>query len=81
LTAFCFHPEKSIRGLFWRRKTLRESPYVYIPCSEEREWKLELEMKMLKQGKITREEIEGDRPDWHGRFFEWSEVKKKRKEN
>lgn len=71
LSAFLFHVTYRKTTLFGQNKILRESPYIYIPVSEARAWRQELEERAIKQKLITEEELEGAKPDWNGEFLEW----------
>jgi hypothetical protein len=71
LSIFLFHVTYRKTTLFGKNKILRENPYGYIPVSEVRAWRKELEERALRQGKITEEELEGSKPDWHGEFLQW----------
>jgi hypothetical protein len=71
LSMFLFHVTHRKTTLFGKTKTLRETPYSYIPVSEARAWRSELEERAIRQGVISREEIEGSKPDWAGEFMEW----------
>jgi hypothetical protein len=74
---FLFHVTHRKTTLFGKTKTLRESPYGYIPVSEAKAWRHELEERALRQGTISQEELEGARPDWHGEFLEWQNEKER----
>ncbi len=78
LTAFCFHVTSQKRGIFRNKQSTRQNPYIYIPATEAKAWGKELEERMLRLGHITKEEIEGARPDWHGRFLNWSRRNRKK---
>ncbi len=71
LTAFCFHVTSTRVGLFGKAREVRSSPYIYIPSSEVKAWGAELEERIIRLGRITREELEGRRPDWQGEFWQW----------
>lgn len=71
LSIFLFHVTYRKTTLFGKNKILRENPYGYIPVSEARAWRRELEDRAVSQGKITEGELEGARPDWHGEFLQW----------
>jgi hypothetical protein len=71
LSIFLFHVTYRKTTLFGKNKILRENPYGYIPVSEVRAWRKELEERAISQGKITEEELEGAKPDWHGEFLQW----------
>ena len=71
LSIFLFHVTHRKTTLFSKTKTLRDTPYGYIPVSEAQAWRKELEERAVRQGAITEEELEGSKPDWHGEFLEW----------
>lgn len=71
LSIFLFHVTHRTTTLFGKNRILRDNPYGYIPVSEARAWRRELEERALKQGVITEEELEGAKPDWHGEFLQW----------
>lgn len=71
LSIFLFHVTYRKTTLFGENKILRQEPYGYIPVSECRAWREELEAKAVSQGKITPEELEGSKPDWNGEFMNW----------
>lgn len=71
ITAFCFYVTKTRTSIFGKQRESRETPFVYIPVCELKLWAAELEERMIRLGRITREEIEGDKPDWEGKFWEW----------
>lgn len=73
LTVFLFHIKKTKKGLFGKKKTIRESPYGYIPVSEAKAWGQEIEERMVRLGHLTREELEGEKPDWDGKFLNWND--------
>jgi hypothetical protein len=56
--------------LFGGMKIVRESPYAFIPVSEAKVWKSELEERAIRHGLVTREELEGTKPDWDGMLME-----------
>jgi hypothetical protein len=58
-----------------KNKIPRENPYGYVPVSEARAWRQELEERAMRQGVITQEELEGAKPDWHGDFPQWKDRK------
>jgi hypothetical protein len=72
LSAFTFHVTHRILYLFGAEllKT-RESPYIYIPVSEAKAWKKELEARAIEQGRITEAEIVDSHPDWQDDFLRW----------
>jgi hypothetical protein len=71
LSIFLFHVTHKRTSLFGKSKTLRSSPFGYVPVSEVLAWKEELEERAVRQGAITREELEGAKPDWEGEFLHW----------
>lgn len=73
LTAFCFHVKSTKKGFFGRVREVRQSPSIYLPCSEVKAWANELKARALSQGRISKEELEGAKPDWHGTFWKWNE--------
>src|SRR5438132_2902034 len=73
LSMFLFHVTHRTTTLFGKNKILRDNPYGYIPTSEARAWREELEQRAISQGKITEEELEGSKGDWSGEFLQWRE--------
>lgn len=71
LSIFLFHVTHRRTTLFGKNKILRDNPYGYVPASEARAWRLELEARAVRQGFVTEEELEGAKPDWHGEFLQW----------
>jgi hypothetical protein len=71
LSLFLFHVTHRKTTLFGKNKILRDNPYGYIPVSEAKAWRQELEQRALDRGTITMEELEGSKPDWNGNFLEW----------
>jgi hypothetical protein len=71
LTAFAYHVTTTRASLFGKTREVRDTPYVYVPGSELKAWAKELEERIIRLGRITREELEGRHPDWHGEFWEW----------
>ena len=71
LSIFLFHVTHRKTTLFGKNKILRDNPYGYVPASEARAWRIELEERALKQGYITQQELEGSKPDWQGEFLAW----------
>jgi len=71
LSIFLFHVTYRKTTLFGKNRILRDHPYGYIPASEARAWREELEERALSQGTITEKELEGAKPDWHGEFLTW----------
>ncbi len=77
MTAFCFHILETRTGFFGKKQTLRGTPVVYIPVSECKAWAAEIKERMLRLGQITREELEGEKPDWSNDFWRWQDSKRK----
>lgn len=71
LTVFLFHPTSTRVGLFGKQRKIRENPYGYIPCSELKAWGAELEERILRLGKIAKDELEGRQPDWKEEVWNW----------
>jgi hypothetical protein len=77
LSIFLFHVTHRKTMLFGKNRILRDNPYGYIPVSEARAWRRELEQRAVAQGAVTEEELEGAKPDWSGDFLQWR-VKRER---
>lgn len=71
LTGFFFTITHRKRRLFGMDLSTRELALGYIPVSECKAWKAELEARAIEKGSVTRAELEGDKPDWHGDFLHW----------
>ena len=71
LSMFLFHVTESKSGLFRRGREVRRTPYAYIPTSEAKAWKMEFDKRAVRQEEITREDLEGTKPDWSGQFMQW----------
>jgi hypothetical protein len=71
LSIFLFHVTHRRTTLFGKNQILRDNPYGYVPASEARAWRRELEERAVKQGVISAEELEGAKPDWYGEFLPW----------
>ncbi len=71
LSLFLFHVTENKTGLFRRGREVRTSPYGFVPVSECKAWKKEFEDRAVRQEEITREELEGAKPDWDGEFIQW----------
>ena len=72
LTAFYFYVTKEKRGIFLKKKSVRENPYIYIPSLEAKAWAEEHEERMVRLGHVSEEQLEESRPDWIGKFTNWS---------
>jgi hypothetical protein len=70
LTCFSYNVEFRKRNIFGRSKKVREKDMSLIPVSECKAWAREIEDRAIERGVVTREELEGDKPDWYGRFLE-----------
>ena len=77
LSAFKFHSKYVQTNLFGKNRVLRDTPYVLIPVSEAKAWKVELEKEALRRGYVDKEELEGKEPDWHGDFLQWKNKKER----
>ena len=77
LSAFKFHSTYVQTNLFGKNRVLRDTPYVLIPVSEAKAWKVELEKEALRRGYVDKEELEGNEPDWHGEFLQWKNKKER----
>ena len=66
LTAFNYYPTTQKSKLFASLLGVREMPFCYIPVSEAKAWRNELEERALAQGRITVKELEDARKkgDW-----------------
>ena len=72
LTAFFFYVTKERAGiLFGKPRKARELAYGYVPVSELKAWAKQLEERILRLGKVTPEELEGNKPDWSDDFLQW----------
>jgi hypothetical protein len=71
LSMFLYHVTSRRPGFFGKVRTVRESPYCYIPVREAKAWRRELEQRALKNEEITQEELDGMKPDWDGKFMQW----------
>jgi hypothetical protein len=72
LTAFCFHEIESHRGFFGGVKNVQKSPFIYVPVGEAKSWGKEIQARLERGENFTREEFEGEDPDFVGEFFEWN---------
>lgn len=71
LSLFLFHVTSQKNLFFGKTVTHRNTPFGYVPVSEAKAWKRELEERAVSQGLITLKELEGSKPDWAGDFVEW----------
>ena len=72
LTCFLFDTTHRKRNIFGSTKEVRELAVSLIPVSECKAWAEELKLRALENGLLTKKDIEGDKPDWHGAFIEWN---------
>ena len=61
LTAFNYYPSDKKTKLFGGLLVQRAMPYCYIPVSEAKAWRIELEERAVALGKITQSELEESR--------------------
>jgi hypothetical protein len=71
LSMFLYHVVERKTSLFRRDRDERKSPFAYIPVSECKAWKKEFEDRAVSQEQISRQDLEGAKPDWTGEFMEW----------
>jgi hypothetical protein len=67
LTCFMYDVQEKISILGFKI-ALRDAPYSYVPVSELKEWRKDIEYRLMREGTISREELEGAKPDWAGDF-------------
>ncbi len=79
LTGFFYEITHRKRTLFGGSRDVRELDVALIPVSECQAWGEELKAIALARGKVTRAELEGDIPDWHGEFLDWQVRESRRK--
>ncbi|MCP5522346.1 MAG: hypothetical protein H7A46_12440 [Verrucomicrobiales bacterium] len=65
LTGFFYYVSEPYKTWFGKTKIERTLHYGYIPRTEAIAWGKELEERAVEKGIITREELEGQKPDWH----------------
>lgn len=71
LTAFFFTVKRESTNIMGRPRESRGTPFIFIPVSELKAWAEEIKERAIKRGKVTREELEGEKPDWEGDFLKW----------
>jgi len=71
LTCFTYKVKERKIDFFGKLRGLRDTPYSYVPVSECRAWRKELEERAIRNERVTREELEGVAPDWDAEFLEW----------
>ena len=69
LTCFLYDISHRKRNLLGFSKEVRERDMSYIPVSECKAWGKEIMERAIGKGLVTRAELEGDKPDWHGDFL------------
>jgi hypothetical protein len=67
LTCFMYDVQEKISILGFKI-ALRDAPYSYVPVSELKEWRKDIEYRLMRDGTISREELEGAKPDWASDF-------------
>ena len=77
LSAFLFHCTRTKKSWLGKERVMRERPFILIPVSEAKAWKEELEKEALRRGYVSKEELEGNEPDWHGEFLLWKNKKER----
>lgn len=78
LSAFLFHVTEASTNFFGKGVLKRVTPYVYVPVSECRAWRKELQKRAIERGRVTEEELEGAEPDWYGEFLRWRNKKERK---
>lgn len=71
LTTFHFHSRPASKGVFANKKEARETPYVYVPISECKNWAREIRAKMIRLEHFTLKDLNEETPDWHVPFYHW----------
>lgn len=69
LTAFNYYVTGKKAGFFGGFIGFRETPYCYIPVSEAKAWRAELEERALEQGKVTKKELDEAREHYRGWIY------------
>ncbi|MBK1829708.1 hypothetical protein JIN77_03145 [Verrucomicrobiaceae bacterium R5-34] len=69
-TVFNFHAKPAEKGLFKGKKEKRETPYVYVPVSECKAWRSEIEAKLIRTGQATIEDMDNEKPEWYEGFWD-----------
>ena len=78
LTMFVFHVTHCKTSFYGKQRLMRDRPYGCIPTSELKAWRAELEERAVRLGTVTREELEGAKPDWDGEFLDWPNRRERR---
>ena len=71
LTAFLFHVRRKRKNWLGRPRETRQSAFIYIPVCELKLWAEEIKERAIKQGKVTRKELERAESDWKKDFLQW----------
>jgi len=71
LTCFTYHVTERKFDFFGKLRASRETPYAHVPVSECKAWRAELEEKAIRNERLTREDLEGEEPDWDAEFLKW----------
>jgi hypothetical protein len=91
LTIFCFYTVEKTKTLFGREKTIKDFPSGYIPVSECKAWRKELEERqerivarkglnpMTPEDEAAIEETDGDEADMDSEFLNYDPHDKGRK--
>jgi hypothetical protein len=83
LTGFTYFVTVPRRTFFGKTKLKREKPYILILVSELKQWAVEIKEQAIRLGKVTREELARDKPDYRADFLDgdskWVKEKKRAK--
>jgi hypothetical protein len=71
LSCFTYFVEDREIGFFGKKREFRGTPYSYVPVSECKAWRKELEEKAIRNEIVTPEALEGSKPDWVADFLGW----------
>ncbi len=71
LTAFLFTVTERRTNLFGNNKKVRQDPYVMIPDSEAKAWRIDNYRRAMDQGRISELEMENSLPEWADVFYPW----------
>lgn len=69
LSLFEFDVVRRVTNLFGTSKDVQERPYTYVPVSECRQWRAEIEERAVARG-INPEEIDKAKPGWLDDFLD-----------
>jgi len=70
LTCFLYDITYRKRNFFGSSKEVRVRDMAYVPVSECKAWGKEIMERAIEKQFVTRRELEGDKPDWHGQFLQ-----------